>query len=124
MNILKKISIYGVVGFCVLQIQNVQAIFLDISNTHQNFESVNYVRSEGIVSGYSDGKYKPEKKINRAELIKIIINATMDETEIYGEHCFPDIDGSEQWFSKYVCTAERKNIVSGYPDGSFQAVIM
>ena len=90
--------------------------FSDLSQVHTNAEAIEYVRTQGIVSGYSDGTYKPDVQINRAEFTKIIVEAT--QTSISGSRCFPDVN--TEWFAEYVCTAKNVGIVGGYPDGRFQ----
>lgn len=89
-------------------------------------KGITYMYQHGIVSGYPDGTFKPDNKINRAEFTKIIIEAAVPTTEI--EAClashdetalFSDI-GLTDWYSKYICIAKDKGIISGYPDGSFQ----
>lgn len=103
------------------------SLFL-ISSSQASFSdadeiAINYVQNEGIVDGYPDGRYLPERAINRAEFTKIIVNSTFDEEDI--ENCelpselFPDFD-HEEWFSPYVCLAQQEGIIEGYPDGEFK----
>jgi hypothetical protein len=77
----------------------------------------------GIVSGNPDGSFKPDSALNRAELVKILIRATVKDFDSvssnYNTACFPDIEiGS--WYTPYVCYAKEKNIVSGYGDNTFK----
>lgn len=94
-----------------------QAQFVDVDATHEHFEAINYVQRQGIVSGYSNGSFRPDQTINRAEFTKIIMESLYDD-EIEGKNCFSDV--AEEWFARYVCSAQQKNIIGGYPDGSFQ----
>jgi|GEM_PF-3580657 len=84
-------------------------------------ESVNYLLSNKIVQGYPDATYKPEKKVNRAELVKIIVGSLFDpeELEYVDKACFKDVD-KNAWFAPYVCAAKEDGIISGYPDGTFK----
>ncbi len=95
--------------------------FTDVQDEHFNGEAIEYLKNSTIVEGYSDGSYKPENRINRAEFTKIIIEATYSDEEI--EACdsasFPDVPAGE-WFSKYVCMAKLHGVVGGYPDNTFQ----
>jgi len=79
-------------------------------------EAILYVKSKGIVDGYSDGSYRPNGTINRAEFTKIVINA-LGYTPT-GNGCFKDI--KTEWFAPYVCTAKEKKLIDGYKDGSFK----
>lgn len=98
-----------------------RAAFQDVSSRHANADAINYVKSRAIVSGYSDGTYKPDKTINRAEFTKIVIEAQFDKAEIDAcvETDFSDVS-SDQWFAKYICVAKKNNIIEGYPNGTFK----
>lgn len=96
--------------------------FTDVPETHGNYKAISFVQDEGIVSGYEDGTYKPEQRINRAEFTKIIISATFSGEEIdicEEEHSFTDVSQSD-WFADFVCTAKSHEIIGGYPDGTFR----
>jgi len=88
---------------------------------HKYETAIWYVYNNDIVQGYEDGSYKPDNTINRAELLKIIVESAYDdEFESYdNQGCFTDVAAS-QWYSKYVCFAEDQYIVEGYGDGSFR----
>ena len=99
------------------------AAFSDVPSTHLYFSSISYIEDAGIVDGYSDGTFRPENELNRAELTKIIINATFDSSEV--ANCdlstvnFPDV-ASGVWYEPFVCVALKNNILEGYPDGTFK----
>jgi len=92
---------------------------------HKYEEAIWYVYNNGIVQGYEDGSYKPDQKINRAELLKIIIeSAYPDEASSYvvtgsGANLFSDVPSS-QWFYRYVGFGMKEDIVEGYSDGTFR----
>ncbi|MDP2624562.1 MAG: S-layer homology domain-containing protein [Candidatus Peregrinibacteria bacterium] len=94
--------------------------FIDIED-HKYEEAITFIADLGIVSGYSDGTYQPATVLNRAELLKIVIEAAYeDEFENYSsESCFYDVPPNE-WFTPYVCFAKDQGIVEGYSDGNFQ----
>lgn len=95
--------------------------FYDVSESHKYSNAINFIASKGIVEGYSDGSYQPENILNRAELLKIVIEAVYyDEFEPYSsESCFTDVPAFK-WYTKYVCFAKNTGIVVGYSDGSFK----
>ncbi len=101
----------------VLSPLQVSASFSDVIDTHENAEAIQYVQSKNIVSGYPDGTFKPGQEVNRAELAKILVEATFPNAAV-GESCFPDV--RREWFAPYVCFAQEKGLVSGYPDGTFK----
>lgn len=98
-----------------------QAAFNDVNSSHENKDAIEYVQAQGIVQGYADGTYKPDNKINRAEFTKIVIEAQFEKAEIDGceTTVFNDVP-TAQWFAKYVCLAQKKGVIAGYPDGTFK----
>lgn len=101
------------------------AAFRDVPQNHPYANAITYVQSERIVSGYSDGTYRPNDSINRAEFTKIVVGSIVIGPDIEG--CSKTDEGpklsdvpTSSWFIDYVCTARKRGIISGYPDGTFQ----
>ena len=76
-----------------------------------------------IVSGNPDGSFKPDSPLNRAELVKLLVGASVQNFESikdkYNISCFPDVMAN-QWYTPYVCYSKEKNIVKGYDDNTFK----
>ena len=96
--------------------------FTDLYNDNPNLEAVLYLKAGAIIQGYPDGNFKPDMTINRAEFTKIVISALYPDYEPEDKNCFTDVS-EEQWYAKYVCTAKDKEIIEGYPDGSFKPTL-
>lgn len=79
-------------------------------------------REQEIISGYTDGTFKPSNNINKAESLKIILLAfTTDETFTDpGKNPFPDVP-FPAWYAKYVKYAKDKMIIEPDPFGNFNA---
>ncbi|MFA6523363.1 MAG: beta-propeller domain-containing protein [Candidatus Peribacteraceae bacterium] len=92
--------------------------FWDVNQNTPYVEAIETLRDEGVIAGYSDGSFKPDATINRAELLKILLEARTDGTLLERTKCFPDVQ--EQWYATYVCTAKAENIIDGYDDGLFR----
>ncbi len=95
------------------------ADFSDVATTHKNHTAINYLQAEEVIGGYPDGTFRPNSSINRAEMMKILVEGqgiTPDENTY--RDCFPDV--SSEWFAKYVCYAKDNDWVGGYPDGTFK----
>jgi hypothetical protein len=93
-------------------------IFNDVSSRHEFSEAIEFLRDSEIVDGYGDGTYQPERRMNRAEFTKIIMEAYLGEDGLDGGGCFPDTEVGA-WFSPYICTAKRLGVVNGMPNGKF-----
>ena len=62
---------------------------------------------------------RPDRTINRAEFLKVLVNATgVDLARPVKPH-FPDVQ-PEHWFYIYIETAKAQGWVNGYPDGTFK----
>ena len=76
----------------------------------------------GWVQGYSTQTaakvFKPNISINRAEALKILLEAAGFDAEGAEGADFSDTD-TASWYMKYVNFAFKNNIVSGYGDGRF-----
>ncbi len=101
--------------------------FVDQSNDYADapFNSaesagISVLTELGAVGGYADRTFRPNRILNRAEFLKIVLRSHPDAgvTEEDAANCFPDV-GQWDWFSMYVCYAKEHGIVDGYPDGTF-----
>jgi hypothetical protein len=115
------IAVISVLMTAAVTAQSGSAPFSDhIGHDYQ--EAIEYLYENEIIDGYPDLTFKPDKQINRAEFLKIIIASNFDKT-LYSyysdENCFPDVPENE-WYTGYVCFAKEKGIVEGYPDGEFK----
>jgi LPXTG-site transpeptidase (sortase) family protein len=86
-----------------------------------------YLAQEGIVQGYADGSARPYNAINRAEALKVVVSARADlsrRASYFTNHMppvglFSDISQSA-WFGPHLEAAFEKQVVTGYPDGTFR----
>lgn len=102
--------------------------FSDVPKTEDSSETsddklrrkVIYTASSlGIVQGYPDGSFRPERPVNRAEALKmILLAAQIDRTDDVAIP-FPDIYEGE-WYIPYVKQAISFDLVEGYGDGFFR----
>lgn len=94
-------------------------IFTDVPSDHAYSTAIKYLRDSKVVKGYSDGTFKPEDSLNRAEALKMILVANSIPINAYSVK-FHDMDSGD-WYWKYVGTAVAKEIVKGYEDQTFRA---
>ena len=89
--------------------------------------AVTFLQQRGILNGYEDGEFKPEKSINRAESIKVLLEAIGENPEennvlsadFTDGKIFEDVSLSD-WFAGYVSKAKKQGIIKGYSDNSFR----
>ncbi|MDP2643044.1 MAG: S-layer homology domain-containing protein [Candidatus Peregrinibacteria bacterium] len=99
-------------------------MFSDVYETNENFDAIYFLYNTNVINGYEDKEtkikeYKPEKEINRAEFLKLIMEGAGKATHKNYESCFPDII-SDEWYETYVCQAKKEGFINGYPDGTFK----
>lgn len=109
--------------------QNIsETIFSDVSETHPSYEAIYYLKKHGIIKGYDDGSFRPEKSINRAEALKIILMGAnyhftddihFSATTNNAEKKYSDLE-KNAWYIPYILKATELKIVSGYSDGTFK----
>jgi hypothetical protein len=75
-----------------------------------------YLRN--IISGYSDGSFKPDTVITRSQLSKFIVNAFKLNSKNVTVN-YSDLD-QENKFSEYIGILSTLEIADGYSDGSFR----
>lgn len=94
--------------------------FSDVYGSDWFDDYVLEAETEGIVSGYADGSFKPNNEVTRAEALKTILTASgVSEYESVVPN-FNDVNTIEDWFAKYTAYAKDSGLVSGYEDGSFR----
>lgn len=72
----------------------------------------------GVVKGYSDLTFKPGALVNRAEALKMIVEANPEASLMTGKHIFDDVE-SGAWYEKYIVHALYKGIANGKSRTSF-----
>ncbi|MBT3834987.1 hypothetical protein HOF56_01945 [Candidatus Peribacteria bacterium] len=93
--------------------------FEDVNLNHKFANEIEKIKEAGIVSGYDDGTFKPDKTVNRAEFIKMMMDSVgLSPIGMEFNACFEDV--FNQWFAPYVCIAKRKGWVNGYADNSYR----
>lgn len=113
----RRSVLFLILGLAALMpLSPAQGQFPDTSDSPYE-SSIEALYEAGVIQGYPDGSFQPEKAVNRAELLKMVFVALGESSED-ASFCFPDV--SEEWFASYVCTAKERGIVQGYPDGSYQ----
>lgn len=99
--------------------------FSDVPENSPHFGAVEYLKAKNVINGYPDGTFQPDRPINRAEALKILLLGTGTSLEIGGtgaapqKNSFSDVH-SKDWFYFYVLRAAELKIVEGYPDGRFK----
>jgi len=95
--------------------------FSDVWLTDSKCKAIEYVKTKGIFQGYSDGTFKPDAVINRAEVVKVILlgfNMTL-LSDLASNYGFSDVPAGV-WYGTYLRTAKSNQVIQGYSDGTFR----
>gem|GEM_PF-1233613 len=93
--------------------------FKDVKPDDAFANEITKIKEAEIVRGYDDGTFRPDKTVNRAEFIKMLMDSIgLSPIGMEFNKCFDDV--FNQWFAPYVCIAKRKGWVNGYEDNSYR----
>ena len=95
-----------------------ELFFIDVEN-HWIYPYLKSARFENIIQGYGDNTFRPDKEINRAEAVKILLEALKVDLAVDTPAIYNDID-RDAWYMDYLNFATAKGIVNGYGDGTFR----
>lgn len=94
----------------------------DIAN-NPNKDAILKLNYAGVVKGYTDGTFKPNKEVSRAEFATMAVLAlgyTEEQVKMFnGPTKFTDLPDNH-WANGFINLAVSKGIIKGYPDGTFQ----
>ena len=92
--------------------------FSDVSADKWYNNAVSTLCHMGVLGGYSDGTFRPNAPITRAEFAKIAVSfAQINGSAVYSY--FTDVKTTD-WFAPYVTAAKDSSLIEGYSDGSFK----
>ena len=90
-------------------------------------DSFAYLQERSVISGYADGYARPGAPLNRAEALKIILEAegSFDGRIASYKKQMPPLGlffdtAQTDWYAPYIEAAFEKNVITGYQDGSFR----
>ena len=95
--------------------------FSDVKNGSWFYSAVARAVAAGYVKGYSDGSFKPNNTITRAEAAVMIANTAKLSANEAGAYRFTDIGFIPAWARGSVGAVVAAGYMTGYPDGSFYA---
>ncbi len=100
--------------------------FRDVAANTAVFAAAGYLKNKGIIGGYTDGNFKPEQTITRAEALKVTLKALEilkkiqpDSGVTTPKKTFSDVKKTD-WFYSFVEQGASIQLIQGYPDGTFQ----
>lgn len=96
-----------------------QPTFSDVQPGDWSYSVVETAVKNGILSGYSDGTFRPNSPVTRGQLSKIIVLARRWTLLAPQQPHFWDVEPQSPFYT-YIETAQYHGVVSGYGDGTFR----
>ncbi|WP_375561131.1 S-layer homology domain-containing protein [Bernardetia sp. OM2101] len=95
----------------------VMTIMPDVAGNWAETE-INYMTSNGYMSGFPDGTFKPNNPVSRAEFATMIVSCLNPDPKPENSNIsFSDI--GTHWAKDNILKAAKAGFLSGYPDGTF-----
>lgn len=120
----KKILAVALAAAMILGLASV-AFAASFSDTvgHEREAAIGQLAGIGLLKGYTDGTFRPEGTITRAEFATVIVRALGLEAAADMLEGVPtgysDVP-VDHWATGYINVATSQGIIKGYPDGTFQ----
>src|SRR6056297_393639 len=120
----RKLSLFLVFTIILAQFAAFGAldpVYADTNSDTANHWAKNRIEKfadEGILSGYSDGTFKPDASMTRAEFASVV-NKTFGFNQTGGAGAYSDVSESD-WYYGHAMKASAAGFMSGYPDGTFR----
>ena len=94
--------------------------FVDMNDTEGKWyhEGVDYALTKGYMAGMSDTTFNPSGNVTRAQITQILY-AAEGKPAVSGNSTFTDVKAGK-WYTDAVIWAASKDVVAGYPDGTFK----
>ncbi|MCQ2456840.1 MAG: S-layer homology domain-containing protein [Clostridia bacterium] len=92
-------------------------LFTDVKEGSWYDDAVRFAAGNGIVGGYEDGTFKPNKQMTRAELVTVLWRSEGSPVVNYAGN-FKDVKASS-WFKDAVAWAFENGIVNGTSETAF-----
>ncbi len=103
------------------------ASFSDVDTSSWAFRYVEYCKAEGVVTGYSDGTYRPTEQVTRDQMAVYVARAMATPTgpadlQHYTPPTTPSFSdvATSQWAYKEVEFCKSQHVVAGYEDGTYR----
>ncbi len=109
------------------QYERVASKFSDVPQDQWYASDVKNLKARGVVKGYSDNSFKPEKQVTRIEFLAMLYRGVYGDApssfgmdgSMEGDAVFKDVQPFE-WYYDILADSSKKGLIKGYSDNSFK----
>lgn len=124
----KKKFIFATIGifllFCgwsppAFSQESITAPFSDVHIEDRHYVAIEYLREQGFIQGYEDGKFYPGRDIDRASALALLFKVIKPKpARNILKVPFADVQ-TTSWFYSLIEQSYSKGVIQGYPDKLF-----
>jgi 5'-nucleotidase/2',3'-cyclic-nucleotide 2'-phosphodiesterase/3'-nucleotidase/5'-nucleotidase len=93
--------------------------FKDVSVANPFYAYIETAYAHGIVSGYADGTFRPDRSVTRGEVARVALLSSGLAPVNPAKGSFSDVATSNPNY-RYIEAAKANGLLSGYSDGTFR----
>ncbi|MBQ9757084.1 MAG: N-acetylmuramoyl-L-alanine amidase [Clostridia bacterium] len=107
-------------GFSVLTSGVFAADFPDVPQNHLNYDAISSLTEKGVIAGYEDFTFRPEREITRTEFCALMARTLGYDKDTYVLKDIPFGDVAEDyWGRAYISFCFEKGLINGMEEGVF-----
>lgn len=99
------------------------AAFTDVPLGHWAYDHIDYAVAHGVVQGYGDGLYRPEREVDRGQMAVYVARAmgwvSITDDMATAPELFPDVPAGF-WAGTAIQACLEHHVVEGYDDGRYR----
>ena len=115
-RVLRRVAVLVLALCAVVMLAGTAFAFTDVDAGHPYAAAVSDLSARGVVSGYTDGSFRPENPMLRAQFAKMIVGALKIDPNSGGDSPFTDLGpalSSDGYPLRYVAAAYASGITEG-----------
>lgn len=94
-------------------------VFANDISGHWAEQTISKWQANGKINGYTDGSFRPDRIITRAEFLRLLNNTIQTSSTAHTDITFSDVSKND-WFYADVTQATDQKITTGFSDGTFR----
>lgn len=100
--------------------QDIRAVFPDVPSSHPQFEAIQFLGRQRIMTALADGRFHPEQGMPRGQALRLFLDtAGVRDIPTVTENPFPDVPAAHP-LAGYVLRAVQLGVIRGYDAGNLQ----